>query len=315
MLDKSIQSLVIETSETLELDPAIIEKDYYVTQALSILSDIQDDHSALVFAGGTCLAKAHRLVNRMSEDIDFKFRKNAGLEGLSKNAYLKTLKTFRDRIVSSLEKIPDMKIATSVRNEGQYLRVNLEYTPAFAPNLQLRPHLLVEFTSSSLRLPTQILPVNTLIQDTLGETVNLNSCLLTCISAEETAAEKWVGLTRRIAASERGYYQEDTTLVRHIYDLASINSAYPLSDNFFTVIQEVVLNDGKQFKNQYPEYFVDPLQEVQYSLNLLRNKPEWKKYYNDFLNTMVYAKEDVNHAYEQALDLLENLSAKIALTI
>lgn len=76
MLDDSTLRLIEETAIVLELKPAIIEKDYYVTQVLNVLSTIQDEHSTLVFAGGTALAKAHHLVKRMSEDVDFKFQKD-----------------------------------------------------------------------------------------------------------------------------------------------------------------------------------------------------------------------------------------------
>lgn len=65
------------------------EKDIHVTDVLHQLSGIDvshahfqatgrgsaeqvDDGIHLVFAGGTCLSKAHRLIDRMSEDIDIK---------------------------------------------------------------------------------------------------------------------------------------------------------------------------------------------------------------------------------------------------
>jgi predicted nucleotidyltransferase component of viral defense system len=61
MLDKSIINLVKEASAAIVLREALIEKDYYVSLILSILSEIQDEHSSLVFAGRTCLAKAHHI--------------------------------------------------------------------------------------------------------------------------------------------------------------------------------------------------------------------------------------------------------------
>ena len=36
------------------------------------LSNIENEYFRLIFCGGTCLAKAHKLVQRMSEDVDFK---------------------------------------------------------------------------------------------------------------------------------------------------------------------------------------------------------------------------------------------------
>lgn len=50
------------------LRPAIIEKDYYVTEALRELARAAGDH--ILFKGGTSLSKGWGLIDRFSEDID-----------------------------------------------------------------------------------------------------------------------------------------------------------------------------------------------------------------------------------------------------
>ena len=54
------------------LRPEPVEKDWYVIQALAAITAITVTPFTLVFAGGTALARAHRLIRRMSEDVDFK---------------------------------------------------------------------------------------------------------------------------------------------------------------------------------------------------------------------------------------------------
>ena len=55
-------------AERLGISAAIVEKDYWVTQALRILArDFAED---FIFKGGTSLSKGYRLVERFSEDID-----------------------------------------------------------------------------------------------------------------------------------------------------------------------------------------------------------------------------------------------------
>jgi len=49
------------------LRPAIIEKDYYVTEALRIIAGAG---GKVIFKGGTSLAKGWNLIQRFSEDID-----------------------------------------------------------------------------------------------------------------------------------------------------------------------------------------------------------------------------------------------------
>src|ERR1035438_5851697 len=50
------------------LRAAIIEKDYYVTEALRIISLNAGDK--VIFKGGTSLSKGWNLIQRFSEDID-----------------------------------------------------------------------------------------------------------------------------------------------------------------------------------------------------------------------------------------------------
>ena len=52
--------------------PALVEKDFYVVKALAAIAAIETAPLRLVFGGGTALSRAHRLVRRMSEDIDLR---------------------------------------------------------------------------------------------------------------------------------------------------------------------------------------------------------------------------------------------------
>lgn len=131
LTQEQLKELVSVAAETLGIKyPSIIEKDYYVTHAIHSLSRIENEYFRLIFAGGTCLAKAHKIVKRMSEDIDFKIQLKSRSETFSKSRLLKELRKFRTKIVESLI-LPDLTIDDSaIRNEGQYLRAELTY-PAF----------------------------------------------------------------------------------------------------------------------------------------------------------------------------------------
>ena len=50
----------------------LVEKDWHVIRAMQAISQVDSGIFRLVFAGGTCLARAHKLVQRMSEDVDYK---------------------------------------------------------------------------------------------------------------------------------------------------------------------------------------------------------------------------------------------------
>ena len=248
MLNETLLRQIRDTGELLGLDEAVIEKDYYVTQVIHTLSTLENEIFRLVFCGGTCLAKAHKLVQRMSEDVDFKVQLKIS-ENLSKSRLKNELKEFRSLIRSTLV-VPDLSVTNDVaRNEGRYQQITLKYPFSFLIGSALRPDIKVEFTVADILLPTDELEVKTIIEDTIKE-VNLFTPPKTkCISIDETAIEKWVGLTRRIMAIERGREEDDNTLIRHVYDLNAINQAGKMHSNFITLAKTIVISDGKQFKN------------------------------------------------------------------
>jgi len=55
--------------------PAIVEKDYYVTLILKLLSE---QLAECVFKGGTSLSKGFHVIDRFSEDIDITFKEHIG---------------------------------------------------------------------------------------------------------------------------------------------------------------------------------------------------------------------------------------------
>ena len=308
---KQLKELVSIAAEKLDIKyPSIIEKDYYVTHVVCSLSGIENEYFRLIFSGGTCLAKAHRIVKRMSEDVDFKIQLKNAEKSFSKNNLLKELKKFRSQIITSLT-LPDLTLSNSVvRNEGRYLKAELTYPTLFFSNNMLRPHLLLEFTFSDIRLPIEKLAINTIIEEVIKISPIFLPLPIDCISPNETAIEKWVSLTRRVMAIEREYYTDDPTLVRHIYDLHAIKHANKINDIFFNIASIIINDDAKQFKNQHPEYFNNSATEIRLSLEILKNKRLWKERYQKFVDSMVYDKSTMTD-YNNAILLLEDISEKV----
>jgi len=78
------------------LRPAIIEKDYYVTEALRVIANTSGDK--IIFKGGTSLSKGWNLIQRFSEDIDIFLDPTAFQPVLGKNAIDRELKKLRDAV-------------------------------------------------------------------------------------------------------------------------------------------------------------------------------------------------------------------------
>lgn len=78
------------------LRPAIIEKDYYVTEALRVIANTSGDK--IIFKGGTSLSKGWNLIQRFSEDIDIFLDPSTFQPALGKNAIDRELKKLRDAV-------------------------------------------------------------------------------------------------------------------------------------------------------------------------------------------------------------------------
>ncbi len=80
------------------LRPAIIEKDYYVTEVLRIIAATAGDK--VIFKGGTSLSKGWNLIQRFSEDIDLFLDPLAFDPPLGRNAIDRELKKLRDIVAA-----------------------------------------------------------------------------------------------------------------------------------------------------------------------------------------------------------------------
>jgi hypothetical protein len=80
-----------------KLRPAVIEKDYYVTEVLRIVAGAADK---VIFKGGTSLLKGWNLVARFSEDIDIFLDPLAFQPPLGGNGINRELKTLRNAVAA-----------------------------------------------------------------------------------------------------------------------------------------------------------------------------------------------------------------------
>jgi predicted nucleotidyltransferase component of viral defense system len=77
--------------------PALVEKDWYVVQAIAAITTIAASPFQLVFNGGTALSRAYRLIGRMSEDIDLKIITDYAIAVDMVLALAKRIKTVKAR--------------------------------------------------------------------------------------------------------------------------------------------------------------------------------------------------------------------------
>ncbi|WAC71106.1 nucleotidyl transferase AbiEii/AbiGii toxin family protein [Roseateles sp. SL47] len=231
------------------------EKDIHVTDLLDELSRLEirhehfkglrrgespkvDDGIQLVFAGGTCLSKAHRLISRMSEDIDIKVVLSPPSAELKKDiscrARLRALHAAIESVLASAEfKVPDVvdgRRNPHVRDAHRYYVVGSQYKSK-APLLgTLRPELKLEVIHRHPRLKAT--PVSFgYLHETLAGLPRSKTVTISCFHVAETLAEKVLSLLRRCHWKWSGLQESemDPALVRHVYDVHRIMEAQPES--------------------------------------------------------------------------------------
>ncbi len=103
----------------------------------------------------------------------------------------------------------------------------------------------------------------------------------------QTAAEKFVALTRRTAAEIAAGGPRDPTLARHIYDLHVIRAHYDAAE-VAALAREIMPHDAAVFGNQFPAYRANPMAETLRAIQALEADPGYAQRYAEFCRLMVY---------------------------
>jgi len=132
------------------LREAIIEKDYYVTEALRIIES--HGGAKVIFKGGTSLSKGWNLIQRFSEDIDIFIDPTAFDPALGKKAIDRELKKLRQAI----EQHPGLKfLEKESQTIGGFGRNDrFDYDQRFSGLGEVRNRVFVEAGTASGREPT-----------------------------------------------------------------------------------------------------------------------------------------------------------------
>lgn len=204
----------------LGIKQVFLEKDYWITRSLKLLSESRDAASA-VFKGGTSIAKAYGLGARFSEDIDIAITRD---ESRKDNQ----TKSLISRIAHSMSAGLEEKEMPDTRKYSKYRKVYYSY-----PQLKgigsagsIKPGLIqLEIVSFSNPYPFQSIRIGSLLRDYLImvnrediiEEYGLEPFEVKVLDIKRTTTEKVVSLIRRSLADD--YPSELRAKIRHFYDL------------------------------------------------------------------------------------------------
>jgi hypothetical protein len=226
------------------LRPAIIEKDYYVTEALRAIAT-GTSTSSIIFKGGTSLSKGWNLIQRFSEDIDIFLDPQAFQPPLGKRAIDRELKKLRDLVAAhpALTFVDDESETIGGFGRNDYFA----YEQRFGGPGEVTNRVLLEAGTASGREPTSLVELSSYLGTFLASralslgAVDEAPFSLRLLHFRRTFVEKMFAIHGKVELLKRdgrplGPY------ARHYYDLFQL-SARPeviamLKSDEYTAIKE-----------------------------------------------------------------------------
>lgn len=208
----------------------IIEKDYYVTMILRLLSQ---KLPYVVFKGGTSLSKCYRVIKRFSEDIDITI--DTSLSQGEKKKLKYALIDIAEELgmnISNLE---------NTRSRRDYNRYRVEYKSAFEiGEISILSFVFVETSFTVVSFPTVMMPVTNYIGGVMAEEApemigdyHMEPFEMKVQGLDRTLIDKVFAIC--------DYYMQNRIKKhsRHIYDIYKLLPLMKLDESFKRLVEEV----------------------------------------------------------------------------
>ncbi len=210
-----------------DIDPYLIEKDYWITH---VLWGLQQQGINFELKGGTSLSKGYRIIERFSEDLDIKIypKDNSSVKtGVNhqKPEHIKSRQAFFDGLARSI-KIPgilatrdhDFDDQKSMRNAG----IRLIYDTLFEPVIGVKLGVLLE-VGFDQTTPHNSINFSSWIHDKMQtypqiDVVDNKAYNVLCYCPEYTFVEKLQTISTKVRLQqETGVFPAN--FLRHFYDI------------------------------------------------------------------------------------------------
>ncbi len=299
----SLDAAVIEDiAAELGIDAAFVEKDWYSVQVLKKISEYQSESITTIFSGGTSLSKGHGLIQRFSEDLDFRCRyinENSG----SQNKKIRS--SYRKEIVAEISSLDSITLVeVNIQKASNYIKFPLSYPQHYKGHSALRPHLEIEFSFTQPRLDPQPQPIQSLIAQFTGADPEAS---ILCLAPIETAADKLSALTWRILKRDRGDEKDDPAMIRHLHDLSALAATVNSDQKLFIETARLSFEeDQKTGRRATDKGFHE---SMLLALHTLTSDSEYRNEYSQFVDAMSYADDEDTITFSEAIKSFESLIA------
>lgn len=295
------KDLLTEVATLKGMKESFVEKDWLVTQVISIIKGINKEGFEAVFSGGTALSKAHNLLFRFSEDVDFRVLCAPELRTR------KALSGFKHAVVDALRiggfAIEDRHV--KARDENRFFAIDLKYETAFPRADALRPHIQIEMTARDIQLPHIALPVSSFLNELAKQPPEVPA--IGCIDPIESAADKLSAIAWRIPDRVRGDQYDDPSIVRHIHDLSMLKDRALAHSGFAGLVANSMQEDDSRAKNDASLEGMAMSEKLAKMLVVLDTDAAYPDEYRRFVEDVSYAKSGKAPDFASAVHAVREL--------
>lgn len=286
------------------IHPSILEKDILLSEVIQVIIESKHESFDVLFCGGTSLSKGFGIIERMSEDIDFKISfKN---EDISTHQKRKLLSLFKKQILINLISIgySEAQIAVKSKNNNRTIYFDLSYQTQFPTIKSLRNEIKVEIFHKATSFKPIVKPLIGIMDSYFPDQ---EERLVSLLDYQETVLDKIIAFSRRnaerysgIKSTSRGY---DERQVRHMYDLFKIKELHPaIMDGFSKEdFDRILLHDVERFnlKRDHPDFAENIEWYLSQALDLISQDKDIETHYSLFVSELVFGQIP---EYEVVLD-------------
>lgn len=267
------RDIISIVSERKNVTTDIVEKDYYVTMILYLLSQKEIE---VIFKGGTSLSKAYGVIDRFSEDIDITFKEHLG-ESRRKKLKYNILKPIAEDLEIEIKNWKD------IESDKNYNHYDFYYN-SVSDNSNfsgLSPFVKLETALMSYSFPTERRQISNYIYDTLKneepeliKKYNLIPFEMSVQCINRTLADKIFAVCDYYL---QGKAQRNS---RHLYDIFKLLNYVEIDEEFVELMMKV-----REHRKTVGEKIAPAANENIDILQLAREIYDSRFYENDYHNT------------------------------
>lgn len=299
--DETKRNIFNETGRTIGLPAIAIEKDWWVVHTLSIIFTMECAPS-LTFKGGTSLSKGWNLIERFSEDIDLGLDReylgfkgelsNRAIERLRQSCYNFVTTAFIEELGFKFSELGfsniEIKCEEAGKKDKDPISVEIYYPSLTETESYLKPRLLVEVVSRSLKEPFTPRDFRTLVAENYpNQQFSDIPITIPTVNPERTFLEKIFLLHEEFQKPQEKMRVD--RLSRHLYDIEKLSqtpfaqTALQNADLYNAIIahrRKFTLISSIDYDNHHPSTiaFIPPDKIL----------PLWESDYRQMQENMIY---------------------------